>query len=588
MRSKLSDSRFSRQPLSCPALLVCAAGLAAGAAAYGQPEFRTLAVSGQPVPGMPPGVVFEFFSSPRVNDAGTIAFWARSAGPTPADPTPGSIWTISPDGTLTRIVGAGDVAPFDPAFRFTATFDPSLDELGGVTFTGSFSDAPSPGQSTPAPAGLFAASGGVIRDLGARDDAPSGLPPTQDTFTGVMTAATASSGFSIFSANGGRGVWAASARGTELLAGRDQQAPGLPSGVQFLHLDPPAQGAPSSLLFRSTLRLMAGDTHGPASLWSDRGGMLAPLAIAGDPAPGGPEGATFADFGTRPVMNVQRHAVFAATLEGGATTPESDTGLWTDRSGSLAPLAREGDPAPGVPGAVYASISPRPAVSPRSDVAFVAQLAGEGLTPSNNSGLFRSRADGMDELIAREGDQVPGMAPGVRFAIFHEPAINFRGQVAFMARLRGDEGAGVGPTNNVALFYTDPCQGVVPVVRTGDVFTVTPPGGSPEQRTVAEIVFDSEPAAAGRGQFNRRGTLVFTLRFADGSSGLFSAHTFLSADANRDGEINSADVSWFLMRWLASVTDGTLEADFDHSGAVNSADITAFIAAWTANTTGGC
>jgi len=60
------------------------------------------------------------------------------------------------------------------------------------------------------------------------------------------------------------------------------------------------------------------------------------------------------------------------------------------------------------------------------------------------------------------------------------------------------------------------------------------------------------------------------------------------ADWDGDGQVNSNDISAFLIAWLADVQDGTLEADFDGSGSVNSNDISAFLTAWLEAVQVGC
>src|SRR5687767_12410250 len=146
MRTRNRTARTVPSVRACPLLVACAAGLAAAAVAEAQPQFRTHALTGQAAPGAPAGVVFEYFSSPRVNDAGTIAFWARLGGPAPMDPKMSSIWSVLPGAGPSRVVASGDTAPFNPAFRFTSTVDPAIDAAGGVTFLASFSDAPMPNQ----------------------------------------------------------------------------------------------------------------------------------------------------------------------------------------------------------------------------------------------------------------------------------------------------------------------------------------------------------------------------------------------------------------------------------------------------------
>lgn len=61
------------------------------------------------------------------------------------------------------------------------------------------------------------------------------------------------------------------------------------------------------------------------------------------------------------------------------------------------------------------------------------------------------------------------------------------------------------------------------------------------------------------------------------------------ADADDNGSVDSADISGFLSRWNASISEGNLDGDFDGSGVVNSGDISAFMGAWsTAVVTGWC
>ncbi len=60
------------------------------------------------------------------------------------------------------------------------------------------------------------------------------------------------------------------------------------------------------------------------------------------------------------------------------------------------------------------------------------------------------------------------------------------------------------------------------------------------------------------------------------------------ADADRNGAVNSADVSAFIATWMHSIQTGSLEADVDGSGDVSSADIPCFLSAWTNAVATGC
>jgi hypothetical protein len=52
------------------------------------------------------------------------------------------------------------------------------------------------------------------------------------------------------------------------------------------------------------------------------------------------------------------------------------------------------------------------------------------------------------------------------------------------------------------------------------------------------------------------------------------------ADWNRDGTVNSTDVSDMINTWFEDQANGTLNADFNHDGTSNSTDVSDFINAW--------
>ncbi len=81
---------------------------------------------------------------------------------------------------------------------------------------------------------------------------------------------------------------------------------------------------------------------------------------------------------------------------------------------------------------------------------------------------------------------------------------------------------------------------------------------------------------------------VVTTPCGEFSSGLFSVPGSCPADWDRDGAVNSNDISAFLLDWLASIEHNTLVADFSGDGEVNSNDISAFLTAWLDAVLTGC
>src|SRR4051812_34951543 len=54
---------------------------------------RVVAVSGQPVPGLPAGTVFSGFDVPVINDKGQVAFYAVATDSNAPGSTPRGIWS---------------------------------------------------------------------------------------------------------------------------------------------------------------------------------------------------------------------------------------------------------------------------------------------------------------------------------------------------------------------------------------------------------------------------------------------------------------------------------------------------------------
>lgn len=74
----------------------------------------------------------------------------------------------------------------------------------------------------------------------------------------------------------------------------------------------------------------------------------------------------------------------------------------------------------------------------------------------------------------------------------------------------------------------------------------------------------------------------------EGAIALWDPSRLCPADFDGNSTVNSADISAFLTRWLADVTEGGGYADFDASGTTNSTDISAFLSDWLAAVLGGC
>ena len=152
------------------------------------------------------------------------------------------------------------------------------------------------------------------------------------------------------------------------------------------------------------------------------------LARTGDAAPGG---GTFDRFGQEglPIVapvNARGDVAFFATISRGG----ADEGIFLQRAGRTVAVAREGDRIAGIGRLSGFGKHPAPALNDAGSVAFAAALAGGRAV----EGIF-SWASGRLHAVAITGAPVPGM-PSAVLAGVDAPAINARGDVAFLATLR--------------------------------------------------------------------------------------------------------------------------------------------------------
>jgi len=152
------------------------------------------------------------------------------------------------------------------------------------------------------------------------------------------------------------------------------------------------------------------------------GGALETLVLACDVLPG--TGGGTADWLTfsRIDLDASGRVAFVADVVGGSVA----RGVFTIHGGVIQPVALEGEPAPGVPGASFDFLRRNVAIDAVGRVAYVADLAGGGV----GQGLFRGNA-----AVALAGDPLPGTGGGSVGGISERPAIGAQGHVGFEARI---------------------------------------------------------------------------------------------------------------------------------------------------------
>jgi hypothetical protein len=241
-----------------------------------------------------------------------------------------------------------------------------------------------------------------------------------------------------------------------------------------------------------------------------------PLVRKGDVAfAGGATGLRYAQLWTY-TLNDDADVAFMAAVGGTGVSEANDRALFKGYRGSVSAFAREGDPAPGAPAGVrYGTFFNAPALNDARDVGYVAALVGEGVTASNDRAVFAGSTE-RPRMVARTGDQAPGTPDGFTFRGFQEPALAAGGGV-FLADLAGP---GAGAANDLGLFSFDYRRGLSLIVREGGVVNL----GTAGSRIVADggigfVAGHSNGMPSGLDGGDR---LVFSLRFTDGSSGVFT------------------------------------------------------------------
>jgi hypothetical protein len=439
----------------------------------GSGSVALVARTGDHAPGTPSGVNYGAFNSASsrrsllLNDTGQAGFGALLTDGS------GGIWSEG-SGSLALVARTGDHAPGMPS---------------GVNYSG------------------FGLSRFVLNNAG------------HTAFYGFLT------GSGVDDSNN-QGIWSEGSGSLALVARSGSQAPGTPNGVNFGGFNTSAVlNDAGQTAFFATLIGSGVDGTNYQGIWSEGSGSLALVARLGSHAPGTPSGVSYSVLG-EPGWNNAGQTAFNAVLTGSGVDSTNSDGNWSGGSGSLALVARRGDHAPGTPSGVnYGFLKDHPLLNDAGQTAFFATLIGSGVASANDEGVW-SEGSGSLALVAREGDHAPGTPSGVNFALlsgssntFQLPDLNELGQSAFIATLGG---SGVDSTNNAGIWATDRTGALQLIARIGDLLEVAPG----DFRTVSRFGFGPSPTGTGNSDgrpsgFNNLGQLAFQANFTDGSSGVF-------------------------------------------------------------------
>jgi hypothetical protein len=199
-----------------------------------------------------------------------------------------------------------------------------------------------------------------------------------------------------------------------------------------------------------------------------------------------------------PSLNALGQVAFRVNL--GARRAPTTAAIYSDHLGSLQPVAKVGDHAPGTGGQWTTLHWPR--LSDGGHVAFLASIQ-EGSYPRH--GVFWDQP-GTVMPVLLPGDSIPDRPGLTLFEARQIVGFTAGGYLAFRAFLDVPSAAAL-----PALIGTAPAGTVRTLVAAGDTVDVAPGGGDPRQ-----------VATVGPGEVAENGTLALRLGFADGSSGVFT------------------------------------------------------------------
>jgi hypothetical protein len=443
-------------------------------------SFRTVALTGQHAPGTPDGVNFRTVPNVTLmgryvmlNDAGQTAFIAVLSGSGVDAMNDTGIWSEG-SGSLALVAREGSQQPDSPIgvnFADFVNFHLNFDNAGQTAFYQPFSIwSDRSGSLSRVPISALGSQPPLLND------------PGQMAFLGDSAS---------------NGVWSDVSGGFAPVALPGDHAPGLPDDATFL----PYNGGQRNITFNNAGQItFLTSAHGPTSgtafgIWSDRSGDLELVVRFGDQAPGLPAGVNFSsvsvfDHTHSLAMNDAGQIALLSHLTGPGVNSTNNESVWSERTGSLALVAREGSQAPGMPDGTNFGDQFRYLVQNNAG-----QIA---FTDVNARGVW-SDVSGKLELIAS------GLPSNSSVGI-NNIAVNDAGQVAFRSG-----------TNSI--WATD---------RTGELHRIVGPGDELEIapgdfRTASGVVLFEGGNYRGRrtSGLNNRGQIAFSTRFTDGTSGIF-------------------------------------------------------------------
>jgi hypothetical protein len=357
----------------------------------GPPSFaiRAAVLTGQRAPG---GGVFTEFSDPALNGRGSLVFAALTTG----QQAHAAVY-LRVNERISTLVASGQAAPTGGAFRVFN--DVILSDRDTVVFLGRTTDR-------IAHQGLYLARNGTIVPVVTTGQPAPGGGAFSDFANPTINARDVVAFVGRMSQGGREGIFTSSEGSIIPVALSGQPAP-TGGTFEFFVDGSPAQNDRGEIAFVAALA-----PRGTFGVFVLFGGRPIPVVTSDDEAPAG---GAFTEFGSLMLTNPGTVGFVGRT----ARSPVRE-GLYVTGRAMLATLAQQGQ---AVAGEVLTSIATS-AMNDEESVAF--ELGTPDPIPR---AIFLATRAGV-RIVVRAGDRAPS---GRRFVAFGSPAINGRGQIAFVA-----------------------------------------------------------------------------------------------------------------------------------------------------------
>jgi hypothetical protein len=458
---------------------------------------------------------------PSIDDSGAIVVLATL---TTATSQSSAILGGSPPAVVARI---GQQAPMPDGSTiatrvFTKFSDPACDKLGHIAFAAGIKDG------ATALTGLWSNATGALKEVALIGGNVGSV--TNAHFTTLNSFALSGSGEVFYLATiagtgvpvgTGMGVWAFGSGGTHLLLRQGDPVNGIKVGtINVLTVTP---GSPGQGRYKdATLAVLVTLVDKTQAVLNVHAGAAPEIVAAtGDAVTGLSQGSQLQTFGI-PTVSANGNSAFLATLlngGGGVTAANNQIILADANQATLAPVARKGDPTPATDGTSFAVLS-NPIYNAQSATAFISTLAGTGVSPANNTGIWWKGPGGL-KLVARAGGDAAGV-PGAKWASFSSLALPDNAAPVFVGKLAPGAGGtalpnGIGATNNIGVWAIDSTGTLRLIVRTGDILKV---GGQPKVLSLVTILGPVLGSAGQARSYNTTRYLVFRATFTDRSQAI--------------------------------------------------------------------